>query len=64
MRFLNFLQATGNADPDLVLLDNEMDKVFAGSSPLNSKKFDITTLTDTNEPKSSLKREYTWFCEN
>lgn len=44
-----YLQSGGNEDPNEVLLDSEMEKVFAGPTALK-EKFDVTTFQDTVHP--------------
>ncbi|KAI9588222.1 band 3 anion transport protein isoform X1 [Glossina fuscipes] len=46
----------GNEDPDEVLLDSEMEKVFAGPSTLK-EKFDVTTFQDTVHPIGPFKNK-------
>ncbi|XP_055914987.1 anion exchange protein 2 isoform X4 [Eupeodes corollae] len=55
LSFLGFntKKAGGNEDPDLVLLDTEMEKVFASSNNLKDK-FDVSSFLDANEPKSAV----------
>ncbi|XP_059218992.1 anion exchange protein 3 isoform X3 [Stomoxys calcitrans] len=51
LSFLGFntKKSGGNEDPNEVLLDSEMEKVFAGPSTLK-EKFDVTTFQDTVLP--------------
>lgn len=49
MFFVFYLQSGGNEDPNEVLLDSEMEKVFAGPTALK-EKFDVTTFQDTVHP--------------
>lgn len=47
---------SGNEDPDEVLLDSEMDKVFAGSNA-RKEKFDVNTFQDNSQqPIGSRKK--------
>lgn len=47
---------SGNEDPDEVLLDSEMDKVFAGNSA-RKDKFDVNTFQDNSQlPIGSRKK--------
>ncbi|KRF84378.1 anion exchange protein 3 isoform X5 [Drosophila novamexicana] len=61
VRKLSFLgfntkKKSGNEDPDEVLLDSEMDKVFAGSSA-RKEKFDVNTFQDNSQqPIGSRKK--------
>ncbi|XP_034103262.1 band 3 anion transport protein isoform X4 [Drosophila albomicans] len=61
VRKLSFLgfntkKKSGNEDPDEVLLDSEMDKVFAGSNP-RKDKFDVNTFQDNSQlPIGSRKK--------
>ncbi|XP_034483034.1 anion exchange protein 3 isoform X2 [Drosophila innubila] len=61
VRKLSFLgfntkKKSGNEDPDEVLLDLEMDKVFAGSSA-RKEKFDVNTFQDNSQlPIGSRKK--------
>ncbi|XP_032599361.1 anion exchange protein 3 isoform X7 [Drosophila grimshawi] len=61
VRKLSFLgfntkKKSGNEDPDEVLLDSEMDKVFAGSSK-RKEKFDVNTFQDNSQqPIGSRKK--------
>lgn len=52
--FFFTFQSGGNEDPNEVLLDSEMEKVFAGPSSLK-EKFDVTTFQDTAQPIGSYK---------
>ncbi|KAI8121350.1 hypothetical protein FF38_05946 [Lucilia cuprina] len=56
LSFLSFntKKSGGNEDPHEVLLDSEMEKVFAGPSSLK-EKFDVTTFQDTVNPIGSYK---------
>ncbi|XP_037810199.1 band 3 anion transport protein isoform X4 [Lucilia sericata] len=56
LSFLSFntKKSGGNEDPHEVLLDSEMEKVFAGPSSLK-EKFDVTTFQDTVHPVGSYK---------
>lgn len=54
--FLCRLLQSGNEDPDEVLLDSEMDKVFAGSNA-RKEKFDVNTFQDNSQqPIGSRKK--------
>lgn len=53
----SYFQASGNEDPDLVLLDTEMEKVFGGKGP-NQEKFDVSSLSDLGGQSSSSNRNY------
>ncbi|KQS43739.1 anion exchange protein 3 isoform X5 [Drosophila erecta] len=61
VRKLSFLgfntkKKSGNEDPDEVLLDSEMDKVFAGNST-RKDKFDVNTFQDNSQqPIGSRKK--------
>ncbi|XP_017137720.1 anion exchange protein 3 isoform X7 [Drosophila miranda] len=62
VRKLSFLgfntkkKSGGNEDPDEVLLDSEMDKVFAGTSA-RKDKFDVNTFQDNTQlPTASRKK--------
>ncbi|XP_043647378.1 anion exchange protein 3 isoform X3 [Drosophila teissieri] len=61
VRKLSFLgfntkKKSGNEDPDEVLLDSEMDKVFAGNSA-RKDKFDVNTFQDNSQlPIGSRKK--------
>nr|XP_016934425.1 anion exchange protein 3 isoform X4 [Drosophila suzukii] len=61
VRKLSFLgfntkKKSGNEDPDEVLLDSEMDKVFAGTST-RKDKFDVNTFQDNSQlPIGSRKK--------
>ncbi|XP_068149698.1 band 3 anion transport protein isoform X2 [Drosophila tropicalis] len=61
VRKLSFLgfntkKKSGNEDPDEVLLDSEMEKVFAGTNA-RKDKFDVTTFQDSNQqPIGSRKK--------
>ncbi|XP_052845767.1 anion exchange protein 3 isoform X2 [Drosophila gunungcola] len=61
VRKLSFLgfntkKKSGNEDPDEVLLDSEMDKVFAGTSS-RKDKFDVNTFQDNSQlPIGSRKK--------
>ncbi|XP_017080886.1 anion exchange protein 3 isoform X6 [Drosophila eugracilis] len=61
VRKLSFLgfntkKKSGNEDPDEVLLDSEMDKVFAGTSS-RKDKFDVNTFQDNTQlPIGSRKK--------
>ncbi|XP_016977321.1 band 3 anion transport protein isoform X3 [Drosophila rhopaloa] len=61
VRKLSFLgfntkKKSGNEDPDEVLLDSEMDKVFAGNSS-RKDKFDVNTFQDNSQlPIGSRKK--------
>ncbi|XP_030372868.1 band 3 anion transport protein isoform X5 [Scaptodrosophila lebanonensis] len=61
VRKLSFLgfntkKKSGNEDPDEVLLDSEMEKVFAGTNK-RQDKFDVKTFQDnTQEPIGSRKK--------
>ncbi|XP_020816601.1 anion exchange protein 3 isoform X5 [Drosophila serrata] len=61
VRKLSFLgfntkKKSGNEDPDEVLLDSEMEKVFAGNSA-RKDKFDVTTFQDNSQqPIGSRKK--------
>ncbi|KAM7358803.1 anion exchange protein Ae2 isoform 5-T8 [Cochliomyia hominivorax] len=58
LSFLSFntKKSGGNEDPNEVLLDSEMEKVFAGPSSLK-EKFDVTTFQDTGNPIGSYKNK-------
>ncbi|XP_065359044.1 anion exchange protein 3 isoform X2 [Calliphora vicina] len=58
LSFLSFntKKSGGNEDPHEVLLDSEMEKVFAGPSSLK-EKFDVTTFQDTVHPIGSYKNK-------
>lgn len=58
--FVKILQFHGNEDPDEVLLDSEMEKVFAGPSTLK-EKFDVTTFQDTVHPIGPFKNKNCMF---
>jgi len=52
---------SGNEDPDEVLLDSEMDKVFAGTST-RKDKFDVNTFQDNSQlPIGSRKKNSSKF---
>lgn len=54
--FPPFSLQSGNEDPDEVLLDSEMEKVFAGNSA-RKDKFDVTTFQDNSQlPIGSRKK--------
>ncbi|XP_070135791.1 band 3 anion transport protein isoform X1 [Drosophila bipectinata] len=61
VRKLSFLgfntkKKSGNEDPDEVLLDSEMEKVFAGNNA-RKEKFDVTTFQDNTQlPIGSRKK--------
>ncbi|KAH8380652.1 hypothetical protein KR009_011982 [Drosophila setifemur] len=61
VRKLSFLgfntkKKSGNEDPDEVLLDSEMEKVFAGPNA-RKEKFDVNTFQDTSQlPIGSRKK--------
>lgn len=51
---ISLFQSGCNEDPDEVLLDSEMEKVFAAPNSLK-EKFDVTTFQDTVHPIGSYK---------
>ena len=60
VRKLSFLgfntsKKNGNEDPNEVLLDSEMEKVFAGTIN-NKEKFDVTNFQDVTQPIGSFKK--------
>lgn len=49
--FFYFLQTEGNGDPDEVHLDDEMEKVFAGT-----EKFTVAQFSDDADPKTDNRK--------